>query len=79
MTYEMAGHGFAGRAVEREDGTILTLLDRIERHFTAAMGTLATAAANRRPLLLHTRDVVDRQLEAPEVTYLVTPDSRGHG
>ncbi|HSN67637.1 MAG TPA: M14 metallopeptidase family protein, partial [Thermoanaerobaculia bacterium] len=77
MTFEMAGHGFAGRAVDREDGTTLTLRDRIERHYTAAMGTLATASANRRALLLHSRDVVERQIAAPEVTYLVTPSSRG--
>ncbi|HEY0592866.1 MAG TPA: M14 metallopeptidase family protein [Thermoanaerobaculia bacterium] len=77
MTFEMAGHGFAGRAVEREDGTTLTLRDRIERHFTSAMGTLATAAANRRELLLHSRDTVERQLAQPETTYLVKSGSRG--
>jgi hypothetical protein len=77
MTFEAAGHGFAGRAVEREDGTTLTLRDRIERHFTSAMGTLATAATNRRALLVHTRDTVERQIAQPETTYLVKSGSRG--
>jgi hypothetical protein len=75
MTYEMAGHGFAGRAVEREDGSILTLADRAERHFTSAMATLQTAAANRRQLLAHTLAVVRRQLDAPELNWLIPPGS----
>jgi len=75
MTYEMAGHGFAGRAVEREDGSILTLADRAERHFTSAMATLRTAAANRRQLLAHTLGVVSRQLDAPETSWLIPPGS----
>jgi hypothetical protein len=75
MTYEMAGHGFAGRAVEREDGSILTLADRAERHFTSAMATLRTAAANRRQLLAHTLAVVTRQLAAPEINWLIPPGS----
>ncbi|MFN2443861.1 MAG: M14 family metallopeptidase [Thermoanaerobaculia bacterium] len=75
MTYEMAGHGFAGRAVEREDGSILTLADRAERHFTAAMATLRTASTNRRQLLAHTLGVVRRQIEAPQISWLIPPGS----
>lgn len=71
MTYEMAGHGFAGRAVRREDGTVLTLAERVGKHFTTAMATLATAAANRRELVRHTWDVVNRQLGLAETTYLI--------
>lgn len=52
MTYEQAGHGLAGLAYRRSDGTVLTLKDRVDRHFTAALATVATAAANRRELLL---------------------------
>ncbi|HEV3486280.1 MAG TPA: M14 family zinc carboxypeptidase, partial [Vicinamibacterales bacterium] len=40
MTYEVAGGGRAGVAVERNDGTILRLADRVQRHFTAAMTTV---------------------------------------
>ncbi|HEX8152137.1 MAG TPA: M14 family zinc carboxypeptidase, partial [Thermoanaerobaculia bacterium] len=56
MTYEVAGHGRGGVAVEREDGSVLTLGDRIDRHFTTAMATVRTAAANREALLRYTYD-----------------------
>lgn len=51
MTYEMAGHGRAGLAVERRDGTVLTLADRIARHLTTSLATVRTAAENREALL----------------------------
>src|ERR1051325_1512678 len=44
MTYEVAGHGRAGVAIERDDKTILRLADRVQRHFTTAMTTVRTAA-----------------------------------
>jgi hypothetical protein len=47
MTYEMAGHGGAGLAVQRQDGTVLTLRERIRRHFVAGMATLDTARRER--------------------------------
>src|SRR4029077_6228943 len=34
MTYEMAGGGRGGLAVDRADGTLLTLADRVGRHLT---------------------------------------------
>ncbi|MFZ2492274.1 MAG: M14 family zinc carboxypeptidase, partial [Thermoanaerobaculia bacterium] len=43
MTYEMAGGGRAGLAVEKADETVLTLGDRVTRHFAAAMATVRTA------------------------------------
>ncbi|MBI3132304.1 MAG: hypothetical protein HYZ13_13370 [Acidobacteria bacterium] len=49
MTFEVAGQ--VGLAYRRRDGDILTLRDRVMRHFTASLATVATAAANRQPLL----------------------------
>lgn len=51
MTYEMAGHGRAGTAYRRRDGTVLTLADRIARHFTTSLATVETAARDRHALL----------------------------
>jgi hypothetical protein len=51
MTYEMAGHGRAGLAVERRDGSLLTLADRVAQHLTTSLATVRTAAENRRDLL----------------------------
>ncbi len=51
MTYEMAGGGSAGLVVERQDGSLLTLKDRAERHWVASKATIRTAAAGRTDLL----------------------------
>lgn len=75
MTYEMAGGGRAGVTVERDDGTILTLADRIERHFTTAMTTVRTAAANREPLLRYTHAALRSSVDTGRNTYLILPGS----
>lgn len=54
MTYEMAsarGHTFA-----RKDGTTLTYLDGVERHFTSSLATIQTASERREALLKRYRD-----------------------
>lgn len=76
MTYEMAGGGRAGAAIRREDESVLTLEDRIERHFTTAMVTIRTAARNRSDLVLHAYRALKNQYERPAVTYLVPPSSQ---
>ncbi|WP_275975975.1 M14 family zinc carboxypeptidase [Geothrix oryzisoli] len=49
MTFEVAGQG--GPAYKRQDGEILTLEARIQRHVAASLATVATAAAERQALL----------------------------
>ncbi len=72
MTYEMAGHGRAGQAYRRPDGTVLTLADRIARHLTTSIATARTAIRNRSDLL---RDFsASRRARGPERTYLWRPD-----
>jgi Zinc carboxypeptidase len=51
MTYEQGGHGLAGIAYERADGSILTLRNRAAGHFTAALTTASTGAQRRAELL----------------------------
>lgn len=51
MTYEMAGGGRGGLAITLPDGSVLSLADRVARHFTTSMATFHTAAANHRKLL----------------------------
>ena len=41
----------AGRAVETEDGYVLTLRQRIWDHYTTSIAQVKTAAANRRALI----------------------------
>jgi len=77
MTYEQGGHGVAGLAYTRRDGTLLTLKDRVEHHFTAALATIETAAANRRGLLLDfhrfRRDAIEDGRRGSVAEYLLVP------
>ena len=70
MTYEVGGHARAGLALERKDGSLLTLADRIARHLTSGLTTIRTAAANRaqldRDYRADRQSVSDRQVR----TYL---------
>jgi hypothetical protein len=51
MTYETDGGGDLGFAWRRDDDTVVTLRDGVAHHFTAALATLDTAAANRQAIL----------------------------
>lgn len=75
MTYEMAGGGRAGLAIERADGTVLTLHDRAERHLTTALTTVRTAAANRQALLEYSWQAARGQIDGGKNTFLVVPGS----
>lgn len=75
MTYEVAGHSGAGLAFERADGTTLRLADRILRHATSSLATLATAIENRLGLLSGFRASHDRAVAAPAKTYLWRSDA----
>lgn len=46
MTYEQAGHGIAGRAIDLENGDTLFLRDRIEHHKTTSLSTIEVASVN---------------------------------
>ena len=46
MTYEQAGHGRAGLGIETTEGYLLTLVDRVEHHFTTGLSTIEVAAQN---------------------------------
>jgi Zinc carboxypeptidase len=63
MTYEMAGGGRGGLAVDRADGTLLTLADRVGRHLTTSLATVQTAGRHARRLL---QDFVATRLKAAE-------------
>lgn len=52
MTYEQAGGGGAGLAVDRPDGTTLTLEDRATHHRVSGRTTLEAAADRKTELLL---------------------------
>src|SRR4051794_29892999 len=77
MTYEMAGGGRAGLAVALQDGTVLTLADRVARHLTTSLTTVRTAAKNARKIL---EDFTANRAKAaadPVRTFLWPADRRG--
>lgn len=70
MTYEVAGGGRAGTAVELRDGSTLRLSDRIARHLATTLATLETAHARRSALLADFAAMRHRPLEGAARTYL---------
>src|ERR1043166_946772 len=77
MTYAVAGHSRAGVSVQRDDGSVYTLADRVPRHTTSGLTTLRTAAANREALLRYSYEAARTQMAAPETTFLLAPGSPG--
>jgi len=75
MTYEVAGSGRGGSAISRDDGTVYTLADRIDRHYTTAMATLRTASENREGLLQYTYEMMRKQVASGQNTYLILPSA----
>src|SRR5712691_4253684 len=75
MTYEMAGGPRGGSAFLRDDGSVLTLADRIQRHFTTSMTTLRTAAEHAEELLLYTYNGTRLQASSGQNTFLIPPTS----
>lgn len=71
MTYEMAGGGGAGRLLRRDDGTRLSLADRVARHTVATLETARTAARHREHLL---RRFAERRAEADGRVYVWRAD-----
>ena len=50
MTYEQAGHGFAGLGINTDEGFELTLKDRIAHHTTTGLSTVEVASRNTEEL-----------------------------
>ena len=74
MLNEQGGIG-AGRAVETEDGYVLTLRQRIWDHFSSSVAQLRTAAANRTALQRYSLAAWDPLNSKAETTaYLIEDD-----
>ena len=78
MTYEQAGGGFAGRQIERADGTVLTLRDRAFGHRTTGSATLRTAMEGKTDLLLGYAAFHRNVDEGLDPAYLLVPGADRH-
>ncbi len=52
MTYEQGGHGVAGQKLRLENGSLLSIEDRIEHHVAAVLATIETAKKYNKEILV---------------------------
>lgn len=69
MTYEQAGHGYAGLGIITEYGDTLTLKDRIDHHYTTGISTVEIASVNAEKLSDEFRKYFDENTSKPEGKY----------
>ncbi len=81
MLTEQGGIG-AGRAVETNDGYVLSLRQRIFDHYTTSLATARAAARNRAALLAYSMDAwtpAKTQTVSGRAAYLVAAEEGGYG
>jgi hypothetical protein len=76
MLAEQGGHSRGGRAVETEDGYILTLRQRIFDHYTNSMATIRTAMQNRQDLFGYFRTFFQPESKKTNTTAYFLPDNQ---
>jgi hypothetical protein len=69
MTYEQAGHGRGGLAVQIENGDTLRLADRIAHHTTTSLSTIEVAAGNSERLVTEFADFFKGSMKNPQVKF----------
>ncbi len=69
MTYEQAGHGYAGLGIITEYGDTLTLKDRIAHHYTTGISTVEIASLNAKRLGQEFVDYFELNTSKPQAKY----------
>lgn len=69
MTYEQAGHGYAGLGIITEYGDTLTLKDRIAHHYTTGISTVEIASKNAAKLTSEFSKYFDDNINRPSAKY----------
>ncbi|MEM6524767.1 MAG: M14 family metallopeptidase [Bacteroidota bacterium] len=78
MTYEQAGHGFAGLGITTEFGDTLTLKDRIDHHYTTGISTVEVSSQNAARVTSEFEKYFEKSMTNPDgkyKTYLVKSSS----
>lgn len=75
MLAEQGGHSRGGRAVETEDGYVLTLRQRIFDHYTNSIATIRTAVNNREGLLNYFSNAFSQESKQGDVEAYILPDN----
>ncbi len=75
MLAEQGGHSRGGRAVETEDGYVLTLRQRIFDHYTNSIATVRTSIENREALLQYFRNAFSPAAKKGDAEAFIIPDN----
>jgi len=75
MLAEQGGHSRGGRAVETEEGYVLTLQQRIFDHYKNSVATVRTAVENRQELLNYFREALNPENSKIETKAYILPDN----
>mgnify|MGYP006271388255 CR=1 FL=1 len=78
MLTEQAGIG-AGRAVENEDGYVLTLRQRAFNHYLTSIASLKAAQRNRSRLMTYFTNALSQETNTVETEAYILPDDGGTG
>lgn len=73
MTYEQGGHSLAGLGVITDEGTELSLIDRIAHHHTTGLSTVEFSAQNKAKLISEYNSFVGNQ-DYKYKTYVLSGD-----
>ncbi|MDA0377974.1 MAG: hypothetical protein O2899_00655 [Bacteroidetes bacterium] len=79
MLSEQGGHSRGGRAVETNDGYVLTLRQRAWDHFATSMAVIEASVAHRTDLLAYQRAFFDPANSKQKTTAYLIPDDDGNG
>ncbi|HMP98288.1 MAG TPA: M14 family zinc carboxypeptidase [Cyclobacteriaceae bacterium] len=69
MTYEQAGHGFAGLSISTKEGDPLTLRDRIMHHHTTGLSTIEISSVNSRKLVDEFEKYFNQSINNPSANF----------
>lgn len=79
MLTEQGGHSRGGRAVETNDGYVLTLRQRTWDHFATSMAIVEASVQHRQELLAYFREFFNPERTESATTAYLIPDDGGHG
>ena len=79
MLAEQGGHSRGGRAVETNDGYVLTLRQRAWDHFATSMAVVEASVRHRQDLMSYFRRFFDPSTSDNPTTAYLIPDDGGHG
>ena len=75
MLAEQGGHSRGGRAVETDDGYVLTLRQRIFDHYSNGVSIVRTASENREGLLTYFKNAVSQSTQKGNTEAYILPDN----